>query len=311
MPLIMLEGRPVEYEIIPHPRRKRLTLEVNREGCVRVRAPEGAERAQIEAFIRSARQWLLERLDPDRPSAPPARGRGRIEDDHGAIEFRLTRNPRRKRIALIVHRDGNIEVRAPQNASDEHVEDFVRNQADWVRGRLAQAAATPRRRWVDGETLLYRGEPHVLEVRTHEYPVATAVARDRSLLIMVPHTHHDGARAESVRRAVHRWMVDRALEVTRERLPELAQHVGVSPRRVTIKDMKTRWGSCSHKGNISISFRIVMAPPEVMDYLIIHELCHMAHPNHSPDFWRLVGTIIPEYECHRAWLRKHGGELEF
>lgn len=307
----MLEGRPVEYEIIRHPRRKRLQLEVNREGCVRVRAPEGAERAEIETFMRAAQQWLLERLEPGRAPAVPSRGRGRVEDDHGAIEFRLTRNPRRKRIALIVHRDGNIEVRAPQHATEAQIADFVRNQADWIRGRLAHVAATPRRRWVSGETLLFRGEPHVLEVRPQQGGRAGVTAQDGTLLVIIPHTHDDGARAESVRRAVHRWMVDRALEVTRDRLPALAERVGVSPRRVTIKDMKTRWGSCSTKGNTSISFRIVMAPPEVMDYLIIHELCHLVHPNHSREFWTLVRSHLPDCDDHRAWLREHGGELEF
>lgn len=311
MPLIMLEGRPVEYEIIRHPRRKRLALEVNREGQVRVRAPEGAERAQIEAFVRRAGQWLLERLEPDRPRAAPARGRGRIEDDHGAIEFRLTRNPRRKRIALIVHHDGNVEVRAPQQVTDEQVEEFVRKQAEWVRERLAEAAAMPRRKWVSGETILYRGRPHALEVRARDGRHEGVSAHDGTLLVTVPDTREEGAQAQSVRRAVHQWMVDRALEVTRERLPALAERIGASPRRVTIKDMKTRWGSCSGKGNISISFRIVMAPPDVMDYLLVHELCHLVHPDHSEDFWRLVEAHVPDHDDHRAWLRAHGGELEF
>lgn len=78
---------------------------------------------------------------------------------------------------------------------------------------------------------------------------------------------------------------------------------------ITIRDQKTRWGSCSSKGRLAFNWRLMLAPPVILDYVIVHELCHLAHMNHSREFWQCVGTIIPDYKEHRKWLKEHGQEL--
>jgi len=85
--------------------------------------------------------------------------------------------------------------------------------------------------------------------------------------------------------------------------------LGVSPGKVTIRDTKSRHGSCSSRGNISISYRIVMAPPPVVDYLLWHELCHIRHPNHSREYWALVGQVMPDYAVHKQWLKDNSRRL--
>lgn len=87
------------------------------------------------------------------------------------------------------------------------------------------------------------------------------------------------------------------------------QLTGGSYTRVTIRDQKTRWGSCSTSGTLSFNYRLMYAPPRVLDYVVVHELCHLTHMNHSRDFWELVGSVMPEYKVHRAWLKQHGREL--
>lgn len=78
---------------------------------------------------------------------------------------------------------------------------------------------------------------------------------------------------------------------------------------VTIRDQKTRWGSCSSRGTLSFNYRLIFAPPQVLDYVVVHELCHLTHMNHSKEFWNMVGSVMPDYKTHRKWLKEHGGEL--
>ena len=84
---------------------------------------------------------------------------------------------------------------------------------------------------------------------------------------------------------------------------------GGSYSRITVRDQKTRWGSCSSTGTLSFNYRLMFAPPRVLDYVVIHELCHLTHMNHSREFWNLVASVMPEYKIHRNWLKEHGQEL--
>lgn len=103
----------------------------------------------------------------------------------------------------------------------------------------------------------------------------------------------------------------RAGEIIKSRVAYYAPKVGggVSYNRIAIKDTKTRWGSCSSKGNLNFSWRLVLAPEYVMDYVVIHELCHRVHMDHSKDFWKLVASVQPSYKISRDWLKMHGNEL--
>lgn len=78
---------------------------------------------------------------------------------------------------------------------------------------------------------------------------------------------------------------------------------------VTIRDQKTRWGSCSSRGTLSFNYRLIFAPSQVLDYVVVHELCHLTHMNHSKEFWNMVSSVMPDYKAHRKWLKEHGSEL--
>ena len=78
---------------------------------------------------------------------------------------------------------------------------------------------------------------------------------------------------------------------------------------ITIRDQKSRWGSCSSRGTLSFNYRLIFAPPEILDYVVVHELCHLTHMNHSKDFWNKVASVMPDYKIHRKWLKEHGNEL--
>lgn len=102
-------------------------------------------------------------------------------------------------------------------------------------------------------------------------------------------------------------------QAAKEYIPKRAAYyaglLGVDYNTITIRDQKTRWGSCSSKGNLSFSWRLILAPPKVLDYVVVHELCHRLEMNHSPRFWALVESMIPDYKTHRKWLKENGEKL--
>ena len=114
---------------------------------------------------------------------------------------------------------------------------------------------------------------------------------------------------EAVRAALKQALSRRTLMRIREELDAYAPRIGVEYGRVAIRDQKSRWGSCSAKGNLNFNWKLIMAPPEALRYVVIHELCHRIEFNHSPRFWALVRRQMPEYECWKKWLKAHGGEL--
>ena len=112
-----------------------------------------------------------------------------------------------------------------------------------------------------------------------------------------------------VRNALVEWYEEHALERLTEKTNRYAGIMGVSPNSISVRDYKSRWGSCSSKGEISYNWRIIIAPHHIVDYVVVHELCHLKHLNHSPTYWRSVKTEIPDYDSCRQWLRIHEGEL--
>ena len=114
---------------------------------------------------------------------------------------------------------------------------------------------------------------------------------------------------ESVRNALKQTLSQLALERFRERLNLYAPRISEDYGRVTVREQKTRWGSCSSKRNLNFNWKLIQAPPEALDYVVIHELCHLREFNHSPRFWQLVQAQMPEYESWKRWLKQHGTEM--
>ena len=114
---------------------------------------------------------------------------------------------------------------------------------------------------------------------------------------------------DAQRNALTQRYIVAAKEYFPKRAAYFRQFTGGTYNRITIRDQKTRWGSCSAKGTLSFNWRLMLAPPAVLDYVVVHELCHLTHMNHSKAFWALVESVCPDYRTHRRWLKEHGQEL--
>lgn len=116
-------------------------------------------------------------------------------------------------------------------------------------------------------------------------------------------------RDEYVKQVLIKWFRLQAANIYKARVDYYAEKLKVNYNRITIKEQKTRWGSCSSKGNLNFNWRVIMAPIEIVDYLVVHELCHLVHMNHSKEFWTLVQSSLPDYEKRQQWLKENGNKL--
>ena len=230
------------------------------------------------------------------------------------LDYVLLRR-RRKTISVSVSDDGEVEVRAPLRAPQRAIEEVLSLHFDWLveqkrasEERLARARA---RRFEDGEAVPYMGR--TLRLRLEEPVLGGRAARlDGDELVLTPPAGVSEAdRRGALREAVGRFLVERAADVFHERHVAMAKLVGVSAVRLTIKDMRSRWGSCGPKRRMSLNWRLILAPLEVIDYVIAHELTHIRHPDHSRRFWADLSRSLPGWRPARDWLKRHGDDLRF
>jgi predicted metal-dependent hydrolase len=209
---------------------------------------------------------------------------------------------KRKTIALVIERDGSLIVRAPLRTPEKTIRELVQQKKDWIaRGQQKMRQNQPReRQFGEGDTLPLLGQQHPIKI----------VQRQRASLTFERGVFRLAEKAQPrAREAFSLWYKQMAAILLPARLEALAQKHNLRPKKVRISSARTRWGSCSTSGTISLTWRLVMAPPEVIDYVILHELAHIPHPNHSKDFWKAVAGLMPDYKKHLNWLKKHGKDL--
>ena len=157
----------------------------------------------------------------------------------------------------------------------------------------------------NGDILYYLGEARTLRIMREERSRARVKLVMDLLLMWAPYEADYSYKKEQL----EKWYRREAGEVFHAKALEYAAVLHVDFKNIRVKDQKSRWGSCSSNRNMNFNWRILMAPEPVCDYVIIHELCHLVHMNHSPDFWNLVESICPGYREYKRWLKEHGEEL--
>ena len=220
------------------------------------------------------------------------------------IEYRLIRS-KRKSIALIIEPDGRLLVRAPHNLHQSYVEAFVSEKSAWIQEKQAlvgkmiercgRSPGAPRR-FRAGETFWYLGRYYPLEISAE---LSAPLVFDGTFRLARPVQKQAALVFE-------RWYKHQARQLLSQRLNELAAQHGFHYKSMRLSSARTRWGSCSSLSTISLNWRLVMAPPDVSDYVILHELAHLKEKNHSRRFWELLASLKPDYAVQRQWLKTHG-----
>lgn len=223
------------------------------------------------------------------------------------VPYQLRRSARARRLRIRVQ-PGGVEVVAPLRARAVDIAAFVEHNRAWIAARLEALrrvlAAHPGSAQLEGGgTILYRGAPVRLRVRTGARP---QVRETGDLEVTVSTPVSGAAREVAVERVLTRWLRWSAQNDALAYVDRHAPPHGLLPAAVRVKEQKRLWGSCSAKGAINLNWRLIFAPPPVFEYVVVHELCHLREAHHQAPFWRLVGEILPEFEEQRRWLRAHG-----
>ncbi len=218
-------------------------------------------------------------------------------DQAPLLSYGVRRSGRARRVRVTVARDGSVEVVLPQRLPMRAAEEAVRELRPWIDRRLAEADRHRAAVLARGDTLPYLGE--TLTVRAEPGRTRVTLRGERLLVPDGPERHA----------AIERWYRRMARKEIEPRLDRACAITGLTYTRLTIRDQRTRWGSCSRGGAMSFNWRLLLAPAAVLDYVVWHEVCHLAFLDHSPQFWGLVARYCPEHRQHAAWLRRNAGTL--
>ncbi|MCX8501044.1 MAG: SprT family zinc-dependent metalloprotease [Alphaproteobacteria bacterium] len=228
---------------------------------------------------------------------------------NGAVMVSVRRSLKAQRLQMRLNgRTRSLELILPVNCNWEIAKKFAEKNAGWAEEHLSRLASRPRLKTFPfedgaiipllGKNLRLVADPKGRLTRLH-----TPKNDDEDLVLRV------AGRPEFFASRVTAFLVDQArIELTRSSHAH-AKRLGLRINTLRLGDAGTRWGSCSSSGNLNFSWRLIFAPLEVLDYVAAHEVAHLCEMNHSPQFWALVGTMVPDYELHRKWLKKHGQEL--
>jgi predicted metal-dependent hydrolase len=214
------------------------------------------------------------------------------------FDYTLIRHPRRKRLTMLVNELGEIEARAPQRMARPLIVQQLHHHAEWLLARreLIRQQLANRTPPAIGDLLpLFDQQVRLIGIEERPRPVAEQLAEQ----VIELNRQADGElRGEQI----EGWYRTAARLLLPEQLEDIASSMGARPQRITIRSQRRRWGSCSSRGNISLNWRLLLLPQQLVDYVLVHEVAHLHQLNHSPAFWALVERQIPDYRQRRKAL---------
>jgi len=218
------------------------------------------------------------------------------------VRLWLVGNRRARRYVLRLRPDGTARVTIPRGGSPAEGIRFAKRNTAWLEKQLLRQAVQPPRPvpWLAGREIFFRGKPMRLEMGVEE---------GSGLIRFGPEVVRLASATGDLRPAIERHLRQLAAQELPPRVLELAALHQLPVRRVTVRNQRSRWGSCSRRGTISLNWRLVQVPPSVRDYLVLHELAHLKEMNHSRRFWNEVARLCPDFREAERWLKQHSSLL--
>ncbi|MFA6170139.1 MAG: SprT family zinc-dependent metalloprotease [Candidatus Margulisiibacteriota bacterium] len=224
-----------------------------------------------------------------------------------AFNYQLKRSRRRRSVGITVDPRRGVAVAAPFWVSQAQINEVLKDKQAWIEEKLALFAAQPawqEKTFQEGELLLFLGREYQLR---HDHALAKGVYLQAEQVVVSPGPRKD---PRSIKKLIRAWYYSAAGKILAERIAFYSSKLAVYPGKVAVKEHRRQWGSCSRKGNLNFNWKLVMAPLEIVDYVVVHELSHLHYLNHSKLFWAKVASIVPNYKERRKWLKTHGLKLE-
>lgn len=236
--------------------------------------------------------------------------------NEASLFYTIRRSLRAQKTRIVVTAD-KIEVVAPPKVSEQRIKSFVNEQQHWIRDAIQRielrAKALPSLTptvYVDGANIPYQGRQIPLSIKpTSAKSPRVQLIDGQQFLVYLPASAASGDASNLIKAALAQWMKQQTRLQAGQMIDKHSPKHQLYPRSLRIKTQKTRWGSCGPNNDINLNWLLMLAPPVVLEYVVVHELCHIQHKNHSKDFWLLVAKHMPDYLTHRRWLKANGASL--
>lgn len=225
------------------------------------------------------------------------------------IEYSIIRS-NRKTVTISVEPNKNVVIKAPLALSDDQVMEIAKGKAKWITGKLYEMQGIDSRRYtrqyVNGESFLYLGRNYALQLLDDKAIKKPVVKYYRGKLNVTTPIRDE----EVIKKAIVEWYQEKAKKKIPERVAYYEKFFTEKCNRIIVKEQQKRWGSCTRDGNLIFNWKSIMAPANIIDYIIVHEMCHLRYMNHSNEFWEMLRRVLPDYEIRKEWLMKNGIKLE-
>ena len=224
--------------------------------------------------------------------------------------IKIIRSKKRKRTISIEVTIESVNLRVPYRLSNQEIKKIIAQRSPWIEKKRQIQAKNPLpkpKTFTNGEFFSYLGKDYPLWF----IPNASKGVKlqENSLQISIPSNLPIEKTPHYTKKRITTWYRSQALEELTQRTQKYATILGVQPHSIKVRSYKSRWGSCSITGDISYNWQIIMAPSQIVDYTVVHELCHLIEHNHSQAYWKQVAAIFPTYKQDRQWLKTHGTHL--
>ncbi|WP_346936740.1 SprT family zinc-dependent metalloprotease [Clostridium sp.] len=216
----------------------------------------------------------------------------------------------RKTLAIEVETNGEVNVVAPIGASEEEIIKRVKTKAAWIVKKRYEVRNINvnkiNREPVNGESYLYLGRNYTIQIILDKQIKDINVRLFRGKFVVTTYTKDE----DKIKGALEKWYREKALQKINERVKYYIHFFNKQPKSIKVKEQKKRWASCTSKDELLFNWRCAMAPAYIIDYIVVHEMCHMYYKDHSKEFWNMVSEVMPDYANRRMWLRDNGIKLD-
>lgn len=231
------------------------------------------------------------------------------------FDYQIIRRPRRKTASISVKPDGSVRILVPATLSEQKIIELVERKSQWIQGKISHFQEIQEnqreKEYVSGESFTYLGRNYRLKIIAD---CSGGSSSDVKLMngrfyVHVPSNMLKNTRNQYIVKQLTRWYREHAIVRFRDKTMRYARQMNVTPVSVDVKDYKSRWGGCHSDGRIYYNWKVIIAPHSIVDYVVVHELCHLVHDDHSKKFWKLLGSVLPDYAERKEWLKINGKQL--
>ena len=215
----------------------------------------------------------------------------------------ITRTKRKKTISILI-KDGNVEVKAPFNLNQKEIDSFILKKEKWIKNKILfqkSIKKLPNKKFINGEVFKFLGKDLKLKINISDAK-KTYIKNDYIYLDLKNNTKNN---RENIKKELELFYRSSSEKILKEKTLIESKKMNLKVEKIKVRSYKNRWGSCSSNGDISYNWKLIMAPKKIINYVIIHELCHLIHFNHSRDYWEEVSKKLPNYRESKEWLKSN------